>query len=88
MAPDSQRIPQASIAAEYPAATCTDPENLIREGPTLIFLYLMRIDRIKIPQNTTKIGSSPTRERNADDCPTLNAGLAFQAIRTSIAKKL
>ena len=72
---------------------CAVQESFVRGGPIqTIFL----VDEMKEDQNTTNSGQPLARQRNAiemafrwarDDGPTLNAGLGFQRIRTSLARK-
>ena len=56
-------------------------QKVFSEGVHLSFFLVN--EWIQIP--TTRIG--PSSARHADDDPTLNAGLIFQGILTSIAKK-
>ena len=63
--------------------TCADPGSFVRGGPTLTTFFL--VDQGREIQNITISG--PFLARQPDDGPTLNAGLVFQCIRTSIAKK-
>ena len=67
-------------------AACADPESFIRGGPNLItfFLFVFLVDEGIEDPNVTINGPSSARQRNAilmafrwqaDDDPTLNAGL-------------
>ena len=64
--------------------TCADPESFDRGGPTLMGFFFL-LDEGREDPNTTLSGPSWTHQLNAiksvihlraDDCPTLNAGLA------------
>ena len=42
---------------------CADPENFVRQGPTFTSFFL--VDEVGDNPNTTIIGPSSTRQRNA-----------------------
>ena len=66
--------------------SCADPKRFGRGGPTLTtFLFLLfLLDEKGEDSNTTKIGSSLARQRNANE---IGSFVVFREIRTSIAKK-
>ena len=45
--------------------TCTDPESLVRGGPTLTMFYFFIVDERKEDPNTTKSGPSSLKWRFA-----------------------
>ena len=63
-----------------------DPESFDRWRPTLTKQFFV-VDWEREDLNTTKSRPLLTHKRNAIGGLTLNAGLVFQGIRTSIVKK-
>ena len=69
--------------------SCADPECFVRWDPTLT-TFVFKVDEGREDPSPTLSGPSSARQRNANECPTLNAGFAaaiFQRTRTCIARK-
>ena len=55
------------LAPYWRAATCADPESLVRDSGQLWqrFLFVFLVDEGRVDPNITISGSSPARQRNA-----------------------